>query len=116
MIDSVARIVATEQEEGEVAPDQRDGLDDRVGDPDAGPRDQVVGERVAEEPVDDAEDEQGHPDDPVELAGLAERTGEEDPGHVHARSTPRKMSAAQWCAWRIKSPDCTSKERPTVEE
>ena len=28
---------------------------------------------------------------------------------------PVKMSAAQWCIWRIKSPPRTSKEMLTVE-
>ena len=28
---------------------------------------------------------------------------------------PRKMSAAQWWAWRISRPDFTSKDRPTEE-
>ena len=28
---------------------------------------------------------------------------------------PRKMSAAQWWAWRISRPDRTSNDRPTVE-
>jgi hypothetical protein len=27
----------------------------------------------------------------------------------------KKMSAAQWWAWRIRSPDLTSKDRPTLE-
>ena len=29
---------------------------------------------------------------------------------------PKKMSADQWWAWRINSPDFTSKESPTDEE
>ena len=81
--DPVPRVVATEQEEGDVAAHQGDRLDDRVGDADAGPRHQVVGERVAEEAVDDAQDEHGSHRRPVELPGLAERPGEEHPGHVH---------------------------------
>ena len=28
---------------------------------------------------------------------------------------PRKMSAAQWCVWRMSRPDFTSKESPTEE-
>ncbi len=28
---------------------------------------------------------------------------------------PVKMSAAQWCIWRMSSPPRTSKEMPTVE-
>ncbi len=28
---------------------------------------------------------------------------------------PRKMSAAQWWAWRMSRPDRTSNDRPTVE-
>ncbi len=48
-------------------------------------REQVVGERVIRgEALGHREDEEDEADDPVELAGLAERTGEEDAQHVHA--------------------------------
>ena len=57
-------------------------LHDREGDPDARSRDEVVGERIAEEAVEDREDEQRRAHDPVELAGLAECPGEEDAEHV----------------------------------
>ena len=43
---------------------------------------QVVGQRVAGEALDDAEHDQAEADQPVELARLAERAGEEHPEHV----------------------------------
>ena len=58
------------------------GERDRVRDAQAGARQQVVGERVAGEPVEDREHEQRHADDPVELARPAERAGEEDAAEV----------------------------------
>ena len=48
-----------------------------------GARDQVVGQRVADEALEDGQDQHGDADDPVQLAGLAEGAGEEDAGHVH---------------------------------
>ena len=63
--------------------DHRDGQHDRVGDPQAGAGQRVVGQRVAGEALEEAEQEQRDADDPVELARLAERAGEEDPEHVH---------------------------------
>ncbi len=41
--DGVSREVASEEEEGHVAADERHRLDDREGDPDTGPGDEVVG-------------------------------------------------------------------------
>ncbi len=81
--DSIARIVASKQEEAQVGADQWYRLDDRIGDPDTGTGYQVVGEGVAQEPIDDAQQQHGHAHDPVELARLAERTGEEHPSHMH---------------------------------
>ena len=63
-------------------PDDRYRQHDRVGDAQAGTRQQVVGQRVAGESFDDAEHEQQQADEPVELARLAERAGEEHPQHV----------------------------------
>ena len=80
--DRVTREVAAEEEEGRVAADERDRLDDRERDPDARSRDEIVRERIAEEAVEDREDEKGRAHDPVELAGLAECSGEEDAEHV----------------------------------
>ena len=79
---AVAGEVAPEEEEGHVAADERDRLHDREGDPDAGARDEVVGERVAEEAVENGEDEHRRADDPVQLPGPAERPGEEHTEHV----------------------------------
>ena len=58
------------------------GERDRVRDAQTGARQQVVGERVAGEAVEDREHEQRHADDPVELAWSAERAGEEDAAEV----------------------------------
>ena len=73
---------AAEEERREVRADQGDRQGDRVGDADAGARDEVVGQRVAQETLEDRQDQHQQPDGPVELAGLAERAGEEHPGHV----------------------------------
>ena len=76
------RVAAPEQEEGDIGADQRDRQHDREQDPDPGARDQVVGQRVTDEPVGQRQDEQRHADRPVELARLAEGPREEHPGHV----------------------------------
>ena len=81
MID-VARELAAEQEERHVGADDRDRLHEAVRDPQAGAGQQVVGQRVAGEALEDAEQEQQGADHPVELARLAERAGEEDAQHV----------------------------------
>src|ERR1022692_309273 len=73
---------AAEQEERQVGPDDRDGLHDAFEDPQAGPGQQVVGERVAEQALQHAERQQHEPDQPVDLAGLAVGAGEEEPQHV----------------------------------
>ena len=89
---AAAREVTAEQEEGQVTAHHRYRLDDGEGDPDAGTRHQVVGQRVPEESVEDAEDEHDHADDPVELTGLAEGSGEEHPGHVHGDGAEEDVS------------------------
>ena len=58
-------------------------LDQAVGDPQAGAGEQVVGQGVAREALEDAEQEQQRADHPVQLARLAERAGDEDAHHVH---------------------------------
>ena len=50
--------------------------------PDAGARQQVVGQRVAEESLEHRQDQQQRADHPVGLTRPAERTGEEDAGQV----------------------------------
>jgi len=80
---AAAREVTPEQEEGQVTTHHRYRLDNGEGDPDTGTRHQVVRKRVPQEAVENAQDEHEHADDPVELTGLAERTGKEHPGHVH---------------------------------
>ena len=69
--------VAAEQQRGEVRTDQRDRLGDRVGDAQAGARQQVVGQRVAEHAVDEHEAQQAEPDDPVDSPRSAVGAGEE---------------------------------------
>ena len=80
--DQLARELATEHEERHVGADDRRCLHEAVGDPHAGAREQVVGQRVAGEALEDAQDQQQRADDPVDLARLAERAGEEDAHHV----------------------------------
>ena len=60
------------------------GIDcgDAFEDPQASAGQQVVGQRVAEQALEQAEREQSDADQPVDLARLAVRTGEEDPDHV----------------------------------
>ena len=82
MIEAVPGEVPAEDERGQVTAHHGDRQHDRVGDAYSGPRDQVVGQGVAEEALHDGQGQQGDADEPVELAGLAEGAGEEDPGHV----------------------------------
>ena len=69
--------VAAEQQRGEVRTDQRDRLGDRVGDAQAGARQQVVGQRVAEHAVDQDEAQQAEADHPVEAPRAPVGAGEE---------------------------------------
>ena len=82
--DLVAGELAAEEQERRPGADERDALDHAVDDAEAVARQQVVGERVAGEALGHREDEEDEADDPVELARLAECTGEEDAQHVHA--------------------------------
>ena len=59
-----------------------DALEDGVDHPDAGAGEQVVGQRVAGETFQDDDHPQRQTDDPVDLPGLAEGAGEEDPAEV----------------------------------
>src|SRR3546814_18403127 len=56
----------------------------------AGPRQQIVRQQVAGVAADDAYHQQDQPDEPVELAGLAEPAGEEHPQQVY-RSEERRV-------------------------
>ena len=76
------RELAPEEEERQPRPREGDGERDRVAHPDTGARQQVVEQRVPEEPVGDRQQQQGDADRPVELAGAAEGAGEEDPAEV----------------------------------
>ena len=75
--------LAPEEEEGHVGADHRHRLHEAVGGADAGPGEQVVGQRVAGEALEGAEQQQQAADHPVELAGLAVSAGEEHPEQVH---------------------------------
>ncbi len=63
--------------------DHRDGEGEPGGDAQPGAGQQVVGQRVAGEAGEEAEEQQQHADDPVRLARLAEGAGEERAEHVH---------------------------------
>ena len=80
--DHVARELAAEHQELGPGAYHRDRLHDRGGDPQAGAGQQVIGQRVAGEALDQAQGHQTQPDQPVQLTGLAERAGEEHPEHV----------------------------------
>ena len=79
---AVAGELAAEQEERHVGADHRGRLEEAVGrlEPRAG--EQVVGQRVAGEALDRAEQQQDAADHPVQLTGLAERAGERHPHQV----------------------------------
>ena len=82
--DDVAREVAAEQRPVHPRPDDRDAQRDRrESGADARARQQVVGQRVAEEALEHGQDQQQRADHPVGLAWPAERAGEEDARHVH---------------------------------
>ena len=78
-----ARELAAEEEERQVRADDRHRQDRALHEADAGAGEQVVGERVAGEAGEHAEDQQQEAEQPVDLARLAERAGEEDAHHVH---------------------------------
>ena len=75
--------VAVPDQHRQLAADERDRQDDAVGDGQAHAREQVVGQRVAGEALDDAQRHQRDPDEPVDVARLAERAGEEHAHQVH---------------------------------
>ena len=81
--DRVTRELPAEQEERHVRPDHGHRLHEAVGCPDAGAGEQVVGQRVAGEALERAQQQQQGADHPVQLARLAERTGEVDAHQVH---------------------------------
>jgi len=72
------RELPAEEQERQPRTEDGDAEHDRVGDAQAGPRQEVVGQRVAREPVGDGEQQERDADDPVQLAGAAERAREED--------------------------------------
>ena len=81
--DRLAGEGAAEEQVGDVGPHQRDRADEAFGGADTGAREQVVRQRVAGEAFDDGQHRQDRADDPVELARLAERAGQEHAQHVH---------------------------------
>ena len=76
------RELPAEDEERHVGADDRRGLQEPVGGADPGSGEQVVGQRVAGEALQRAQDQQQAADHPVELAGLAVGAGEEDAQQV----------------------------------
>ena len=75
--------LAAEEEERQIRPDDRHGQDRAVHETQPGAGQQIVRQRVAEEPLEQAEEQQRPAEQPVDLTGLAERAGEEVPHHVH---------------------------------
>lgn len=73
---------------------------------------QVVGEGVAGEALDDGQQRQDGADHPVDLARLAEGTGEED-RNMPARGDDEHQ--AQWWIWRMIRPPLMSNEMLSVE-
>ena len=106
--------LAAEQEERDPGADDRDALDHAVDDAEAVAGEQVIGERVAGEAPAIARMNSDEADDPVDLARLAERTGEEDAQHVQAIEATNS-SAAQWWTWRMNRPPRMSKEMSSDE-
>jgi hypothetical protein len=69
-------------EEREVGADDRDRHHHAVGNREPHPGEQVVGQRVAAEALQDRQPEHGQSDEVIDVAGLAEGGGEEDPHEV----------------------------------
>ena len=74
----LGRILAAEEQECEPRAHDGHGQDDRVGDAQPRTREEVVREGVAGEAVCDREQQQRAADEPVDLARLPKRAGEED--------------------------------------
>ncbi len=72
-----------EQEHRDVRTDDGHRQDRALGEADTRTGEQVVRQRVTGEAGEHAEDEQQEAEQPVDLARLAVRTGEEHPEHVH---------------------------------
>ncbi|GAA5770437.1 hypothetical protein Aros01_06964 [Streptosporangium roseum] len=79
----LAGVFAAEEEEGDPGADQRQGDRHALGDPQTGAGEQVVGEGVAGQALGQGQRQQADADQPVELARLAVRTGEEHSERVH---------------------------------
>ncbi len=80
--DVVPGILAAEGEEAQVRAGDRDRQHDPLGDPQPGARQQVVGERVPGEALQQGQQEQRHAHQPVDFTGAAEGAGEEHPQQV----------------------------------
>src|SRR5437763_1497129 len=80
--DALARERATEQHVRHPRADKRYRLEDAVRDAQAGSREQVVEQRVAEEIVHHHEHEERDADEPIDLARTAVRAREEDAAQV----------------------------------
>ncbi len=70
---------AAPQRRRERTADQRERHRDRPRDRQPHPREQIVGERVASEALQDRERQQGDADEVVDVTGLTKRAGEHDP-------------------------------------
>jgi hypothetical protein len=81
---AAARVLAVPDRRADVAADQRHRQGDAVGDGQAHPRQQVVGQRVAGEALEDRQAEQRHADHPRQPPRVTERAGEE-----HAQQVQR---------------------------
>ena len=80
--DLLARELAAEEEEAHVGAHDRHRLHEAVRGADTGAGEQVVGQRVAGEALEGAEEQQQRADDPVELTRLAVGAGEVDAQQV----------------------------------
>ena len=73
---------AAEQQPGDPCADDGDRLHHAIDDAQTIAGQQIVGERVAGEPLGHREDKKHKSDEPVDFARLAESAGEEDAQHV----------------------------------
>ena len=112
--DHVTGELAAEQEERHVGADDRDRLEEAVGDPQAGAGEQVVRQRVAGEALEHAQEQQTLPI--IQLSSRGLRNAPVKKTRIRCTNiAATKSIAAQWCIWRISRPPRTSKEMSSVE-
>ena len=106
---SVAGELAAEEEERRLGADQRDRADQAVDEPEAGARQQVVGQGVAGEALDQAERRAA----PTPISQFSSRGLRKAPvKNTRSMCTiiaATNSIAAQWWIWRISRPPRTSK-------